>query len=91
MRGTAVSDNDTTWGFNTEHYADVQDEYETINVDPDQTSMMNLESAAMRWGYQVTFFEVGPYRGHTYLYAVDGRDAYDFTIRWALETAGAGE
>jgi hypothetical protein len=70
---------------------DDQDAYETISVDPEHTSITNLESAAFRWGYEVDIFDVGPYHGHTYLYGVDGRDAYDFVIRWALETASTAD
>lgn len=54
----------------------------TIDVDPNQTTLMNLESTAMRWGLDVNFMPVGPYRGHTYLYGVTGRDAYDFIAGW---------
>ena len=77
-----MSDNDTTWGFDTEHYADITEDRETVTIDPDVTSLTNLESAAMRWGYQVTFIEVGSYRCGIVLYVVEGRDAYDFAARW---------
>lgn len=82
-----MSDNDTTWGFDTEWYEDLVDGRETITVDPDETSLINLQSAAFRWGCDVTFTEVGPYRCGTVLYIVEGRDDFDFTMRWDEETA----
>lgn len=82
-----MSDNDTTWGFDTEWFEDLVDGRDTVTVDPDQVSKLNLESAAFRWGYDVTFTEVGTYRSGRVLYVVDGRDAWDFTLRWDEENA----
>lgn len=86
---TAVSDNDTTWGFDTEWYGDFVDGRETISVDPDDVTEVNLASAAFRWGCDVDFVEVGTERGGTVLYVVTGRDATDFVLRWD-ETVATG-